>query len=88
MPTVDVTIIDRAISDGLKRQIASSLSDVLVTHDLARTSGNQRQWRVVAEAVRPTADPARRPDLRFANLDYAAWHAHLSGVCRWIPGGS
>ena len=88
MPTVDVTIIDRAISDGRKRQIASSLSDVLVTHDLVGTPGNRRLWRVVAEAVRPTADPAHGPDLRLADLDYAAWHDHLSGVRRWIPGGS
>jgi hypothetical protein len=48
---------------------------------------DQTQWFVIAEAVHAEAEPSRGPDQRLGSLDYAAWHAHLSGSRRWVPEG-
>jgi hypothetical protein len=85
MQTVDVTIVDRAISDGLKRELATRLADVLVAHDRGK-SAVWKQWQVIADAVPPRAASDRGPDRRMADLDYAAWHDHIAGIRRWAPG--
>lgn len=85
MATARVTIIDPVISDSRKRELATRLSDALVSpEDDLR---DPTRWLVIAEAVRPAAEPSRGPDQRLGGLDYAAWHAHLSGTRRWVPDG-
>ena len=87
MTAVDVTIIDRVIPEGHKREIAARLTDALVSLDRDRRPGERTRWLVVARAVRPGAAPQRGPNRRAAGLDQAAWHAHLAGTRRWVPGG-
>ena len=92
MSTVDVTIIDPLISEVRKRKLATRLTDALVSFDGALR--DRRRWLVVAESVRSapaagrgTAQPTASAGRRSAVLDYAAWHAHLGGTRRWVPGG-
>lgn len=85
MATARVTIIDPVISDSRKQQLATRLCDALVTaEDNLR---DPTRWVVIAEAVRGEVEPSRGPDQRLGSLDYAAWHAHLSGTRRWAPVG-
>ena len=86
MTTVDVTIIDQVGSEGHKRELATRLTDALVSLDRDRQPGERKRWRVVAQAVGSVAVPERGVDWRVAGLDYAAWHAHLVGTRRWVPG--
>src|SRR5262249_54747194 len=90
MTEVDITIIDQAISDGHKRELATRLSDALGSADRDggrhREPGGRTRWIVIAEAVRLAAVPDRGPDRRVATLDYAAWHAHLAGTRPWVAG--
>ena len=86
MTAVDVTIIDQIISEGHKRELATRLTDALISLDRDRTPGERKRWRVVAQAVLSAAAPDRGTDRRVAGLDYPAWHAHLAGTRRWMPG--
>jgi hypothetical protein len=85
MATARVTIIDEFISDSRKEELATRLGDALVSPD--DDLRDSTRWVVIAEAVRAEARPSRGPDQRLANLDAAAWHAHLSGTRRWVPAG-
>ncbi len=86
MTAVDVTIIDQIISEGHKREIATRLTDALISLDRDRTPGERKRWRVVAQAMPSAALPERGTARRVADLDYPAWHAHLAGTRRWMPG--
>jgi hypothetical protein len=83
MATARITVIDPLISDSRKQALASRLSDALVSpeDDLRDAT----RWVVIAEAVRASNEPSDEPDRRLSSLDFAAWHAHLSGVRRWVP---
>jgi hypothetical protein len=85
MATARVTIIDPVISDSRKQQLATRLCDALVSAD--DDLRDPKRWVVIAEAVRLESEPSRGPDQRFSSLDYAAWHAHLSGSRRWVLDG-
>ena len=85
METVQVTIVDDALPDARKRELAARLTGALAPEATELT--NRARWRVVAEAVRPAAASVRGTDRRPAVLDQAAWHAHLAGTRRWVPGG-
>jgi hypothetical protein len=85
MASARVTIIDQESSEVRKRVLTARLSDALLSPD--DDLRDPMRWFVIAEAVRPHAEPSHGPDRRFANLDAAAWHAHLAGTRRWIPGG-
>ena len=85
MTTVDVTIIDQVSSYGAKRDLSTRLADVLKSLDRASEPGEAKRWMVIAQAVRPRAVLEPEPAQRVADLDYAAWHAHLAGTQRWVP---
>jgi hypothetical protein len=85
MATARVTIIDQVISDARKQELATRISDALLSP--ADDLREQTQWFVIAEAVRPHAEPSRGPDRRMGSLDITAWYAHLSGARRWVPDG-
>jgi hypothetical protein len=83
LATARVTIIDPDISDSRKQELATRLQDALVSpEDDLR---DPTRWVVIAEAVRAEAEPGCGPDQRLGGLNYAAWHAHLSGTRRWVP---
>jgi hypothetical protein len=88
MTAVDVTIIDQLSSDGSKRELATRLTNALISLDRDHRSGGRTRWRVIAQAVPSAAAPGREADWCVAGLDYVAWHAHLAGTRRWAPGGA
>jgi len=86
MTAVDVTILDQTLPAGLKRTLAARLTAAVGTLDRTDWPGRPARWVVLAAAVPPAAR-ASQSELPAADLDYAAWHAHLSGARRWVPGG-
>jgi hypothetical protein len=85
MTAINVTIIDQLSSDRAKRELATRLTEALVALERDHQPWERQGWRVVARAVRsPGPEPA--PDRGVASLDYATWHAHLTGTRRWVPG--
>lgn len=86
MTTVDLTRIDQISAADIKPDWASRLTDGLHSLDRSANSEEATRWIVIAQAVRPGAGPGRGADRHLADLDYAAWHAHLAGVQRWAPG--
>ena len=87
MTTIGVTMLDQIGVEGAGRGVATPLTDALLPLDRDHTLGDRSLWRVLAQAGQPAFAPERRADRRLASLDYAAWHAHLAGVRRWVPGG-
>jgi hypothetical protein len=87
MTTVDVTIIDPVSSEGQQRDLVTRLSAALRASDHDAAARERKGWVVIARAVRPETMPARGANQHLASLDYAAWHDHLAGIRRWVPGG-
>ena len=91
MSNVDVTIIDPVISDSRKRKLATRLSNAVVS--FGQELGDRRQWLMIAKSVQPTraadpetTQPTASTGRRAMILDFAAWHAHLTGTRSWAPG--
>ncbi len=87
MTAADVTIIDQVSSEDSRRELVTHLTDLLSSLDRDHQPGGRMRWRVIAQAMRSEIVPTCEPDRRFASLNYAAWHAHVAGTRRWMPGG-
>ena len=85
MTAVDVTIIDKVSSAGARQELSTILSDVLVSRDPIRQSGELRHWRFIVRAACSTPLPEGKPDRSVSDLDYTAWLAHLAGSRQWTP---
>lgn len=89
MSTVDVTLIDPALSGEHKRELESHLTRAL--QPIAGLHMGSRQWRVVVRPVRstPATDDRTAPPAaagRSIPVDYADWHARLAGTGSRTPG--
>ena len=86
MTIADVPILDQIGVESARREFTPPLTDTHHSLDRDHTLGDRALWRVLAQAGQPAFVPERGPDRRLASLDYAAWHAHLAGIRRWVPG--